>query len=104
MLKLHRLVVLLSTLTLMSSTKAFLAPGRPSSFSTETRESGVAFIRLQAAFERSFEVTIQTQCGYQLGGNDTATSLTPASLLAHWEPMAVTQQPVDPKTKVNQLE
>jgi hypothetical protein len=105
MLKPSCLIMLLSALAWISTTIAFAVPGRPA-FSAG-RVTGAAFVKLQAAFERNFEVSIQTHTGYKLGGNDTVVpAFTPDSLLTLplWEPIGVTQQPVDPRSKVVQLE
>jgi hypothetical protein len=67
------------------------------SSSTRARVTRPSFVRLNVAFDRSSEVTIQTSGGRQLLGG---TNGTVALLLHQWEPIAVTEQPSDPKLKV----
>jgi hypothetical protein len=86
----------LNALRTIALATAFMAT-TDSRSSTRARVTRPSFVRLNVAFDPSCEVTIQSPGGRQLLGG---TNGTVALLLRQWEPIAVTQQPSDPKLKV----
>ena len=93
-----------SSLTFLSVLTALLKIALAAAFVATTDSSFArarftrpSFVSLNVAFDRRCEVTIQTPGGRQLVGG---TNGTVALLLTQWEPIAVTQQPFDPKLKV----
>jgi hypothetical protein len=93
-------ITVLTALLKIALVTAFVAT-TDSSFIRGARVPRPSFLRLNVAFDRFREVTIQAPGGRQLvGGTNDTVSL----LLNVWEPIAVTQQPSDPKLKVPQLE